>query len=282
MFWKTKPQFVVTIPQPCHENWQGMSVVERGLFCQSCQTVVTDFSILSDNEIINYIEQAAGSKMCGRFSGHQIDRPLVADKKVHRVGTFKKVAASLLLFYASIYKTSAQTTAAPHSTYTSDKIKKPLTTATGTVIKGKVIIDFTQQSVQGLELELKGTGIIKTTDAHGNFKFVVPDSINLNKMAIGPSNNGKLFLDSIGAMIAESEVNLDTLPLKTPIVIRLYPITDLQEINLTAKFVRRAAYQEAKIETFTSHGVTLLRSFDIPKRTPLQKMKAFFKRKKAS
>ena len=257
-----------------------MSFVERGRFCQACQTVLTDFSLLSDDEIIRHIEKAAGGKMCGRFSSQQIDRPLIPDKKVHRIGTFRRVAASLFLFYASTYKTSAQTASPTHSAYNTDNSKKSATNATGTVIKGRVI-DFTEQGVQGLELEIKETGMVKTTDAHGNFRFLVPDRVHFTKLTIGPTKNGGLFLDSIGAIIADSEVNLDTVLLKTSIVITLHPVTDLHGIEVTDKFIRRVSSQEIHVETFQSHGVTLLRG-DTEKKTPLQKMKDFFKKKKTS
>ena len=271
MFWKTKEPLAVTIPSPCHENWEQMSVVERGRYCQACQTVVTDFTVLSDDEIIRHIEQAAGGKMCGRFLPLQIDRALIPDKKVHHIGTFRKVAASLLLFYASIHKTSAQTTAAQHSTYSADKVRTPVATVGGTVIKGKVI-DFTEQGVQGLELEIKEIGIVKTTDAHGSFKFVIPDSVHLNEWTIGPTKNGRIFLDSIGAMIGESEINFESNKLTAPLIINLYPTDTLKQID-----VADSSYRQSSVAIM---GMQVITTTVNRKGKAAQALKHFFARKK--
>ena len=126
MFWKTQPPYIVSIPQPCHENWQGMTLAERGRFCQACQTVVTDFTALSDEEIIRHIEQAGGDKMCGRFLNEQIDRPLLPEIKAHRISHFRKMAASVFLFYASISEALAQVPVSQHHTYTSTDTKTPV------------------------------------------------------------------------------------------------------------------------------------------------------------
>jgi CarboxypepD_reg-like domain/Secretion system C-terminal sorting domain len=66
------------VNEPCHENWNEMTAAEQGRFCQSCQTTVTDFSQMSDNEIIKYLAEK-GSKVCGRFYTDQLSRNLQPD-----------------------------------------------------------------------------------------------------------------------------------------------------------------------------------------------------------
>jgi hypothetical protein len=44
----------ISIPQPCHENWNQMTPVEQGRHCIQCSKTVTDFTVMSNNEIINY------------------------------------------------------------------------------------------------------------------------------------------------------------------------------------------------------------------------------------
>lgn len=63
----------ISIPNPCHENWQQMTPNEKGHFCASCQKTVVDFSNWSDKAIFHFFEQNKG-KTCGRFSSNQINR----------------------------------------------------------------------------------------------------------------------------------------------------------------------------------------------------------------
>lgn len=64
----------LVITNPCSENWEGMSVNDRGRFCDACQKTVVDFTAQSDTQIKQFIASRPGEKMCGRFYKHQIDR----------------------------------------------------------------------------------------------------------------------------------------------------------------------------------------------------------------
>jgi len=44
----------LSIPKPCHENWDAMSPVEKGRFCGSCQKQVVDFSNMNDWQIAEF------------------------------------------------------------------------------------------------------------------------------------------------------------------------------------------------------------------------------------
>lgn len=74
-----KKQIQVFIPKPCHENWQAMTPTQQGRYCAACSKQVIDFTMLTDQEILNHFEKAAG-KTCGRFSDDQLQRPLVLRK----------------------------------------------------------------------------------------------------------------------------------------------------------------------------------------------------------
>ena len=41
----------ITIPQPCHEDWDKMLPNPRGRHCNACAKTVVDFSIMSDVEV---------------------------------------------------------------------------------------------------------------------------------------------------------------------------------------------------------------------------------------
>ena len=60
----------ISIPQPCHENWNQMTPVEQGRHCMQCRKTVTDFTAMTSSEIINYF--ANHGNVCGRFERHQL------------------------------------------------------------------------------------------------------------------------------------------------------------------------------------------------------------------
>ena len=66
---------MLSIAEPCHENWNGMLPEEKGRFCASCQKTVVDFTNMSDRQIADYFKKPAGS-VCGRFYNDQLNRPI--------------------------------------------------------------------------------------------------------------------------------------------------------------------------------------------------------------
>lgn len=54
------------IPEPCHENWNKMSPQAKGRFCDVCSKTVVDFSKFSRNEVISYMAENEGNRVCGR------------------------------------------------------------------------------------------------------------------------------------------------------------------------------------------------------------------------
>lgn len=69
------------IPTPCHENWDKMTQVEKGRFCDSCQKQVVDFSNMSDREIAMFFKKPSTGSVCGRFMQDQLNRDFEIPKK---------------------------------------------------------------------------------------------------------------------------------------------------------------------------------------------------------
>lgn len=69
------------IPEPCHENWDQMSPVDKGRFCGSCQKQVVDFSGMSDRQIAEFFKRPSTGSVCGRFMTDQLDREISIPKK---------------------------------------------------------------------------------------------------------------------------------------------------------------------------------------------------------
>lgn len=93
-----KAQTYFHIPTPCHENWDNMTPEGKGRFCGSCSKQVIDFSLMSDQQVLNYFKQSTGST-CGRFANDQLTRamqPAIEQKK--KVWWIAAMMPMLLLF----------------------------------------------------------------------------------------------------------------------------------------------------------------------------------------
>jgi hypothetical protein len=85
----------ITIPEPCHEDWARMTQQDKGKFCSSCEKVVYDMSVMTDNEIVKLVN--ADKKICGRFRNDQLDRPMVYTIPLRARKPSWAIAASLLV-----------------------------------------------------------------------------------------------------------------------------------------------------------------------------------------
>ncbi|WKL47215.1 hypothetical protein Q1W71_19905 [Flavobacterium pectinovorum] len=63
----------ITIPEPCHENWNKMTPSENGRFCLSCSKTVIDFTVMLPEEVQHFFIQNQSGNICGRFKKSQLD-----------------------------------------------------------------------------------------------------------------------------------------------------------------------------------------------------------------
>ncbi|MET2986630.1 hypothetical protein [Aureibaculum conchae] len=63
----------ISIPKPCHEDWQKMTPNQQGKFCNTCAKTVVDFTKKSVKEIQAFFIENQGQKVCGRFQQNQLD-----------------------------------------------------------------------------------------------------------------------------------------------------------------------------------------------------------------
>jgi hypothetical protein len=94
----------LNINSPCHESWEKMSENEKGKFCHSCQKVVIDFTQMTDDEVINFLNTLKSNKNCGRFSISQIkniNQKLSTETKTSNVPLWNKVIYTMIGFSLS-------------------------------------------------------------------------------------------------------------------------------------------------------------------------------------
>jgi len=98
--------FIVSIPEPCHEDWNKMQPDEKGRFCNSCSKSVHDFSGKTDAEIKDILLAHKDQKICGHFKKSQVNRPLnitINFKELPKnISTTKAFAIALFLVFGTL------------------------------------------------------------------------------------------------------------------------------------------------------------------------------------
>src|SRR5690348_5257306 len=77
------------IPKPCTQDWDKMTVNEKGKHCESCNKTVTDFSNYSDKELFEFFKNKPEG-ICGHIPAYKLDTILTAQE--NKQNTFLKRA----------------------------------------------------------------------------------------------------------------------------------------------------------------------------------------------
>jgi TonB family protein len=72
----------ISIPNPCHEDWNQMTSKEQGRFCSSCQKTVVDFTKMTKTEISDYFKTMVNEKICGRIKKSDLSKDAVLPEVV--------------------------------------------------------------------------------------------------------------------------------------------------------------------------------------------------------
>ena len=99
--------FAISIPKPCHEDWNKMTPDAKGAFCGSCKKSVYDFSKKTDEEIIEVFEKEEKGKVCGRFTPAQLTRPVVSFGNPTITSRLAIFAYALLMVFGAALFTGA-------------------------------------------------------------------------------------------------------------------------------------------------------------------------------
>lgn len=89
---------IVEIKKPCHENWDSMTPKDKGRFCSSCETVVTDFTKKTPEEITFILKQKATEPACGNFNTQDVITDSKIDKLIWKLNVrgFKYISLLIL------------------------------------------------------------------------------------------------------------------------------------------------------------------------------------------
>ncbi|MDI9364615.1 MAG: carboxypeptidase-like regulatory domain-containing protein [Flavobacterium sp.] len=150
----------IHIPIPCHENWDAMTLEDKGRFCVSCAKVVVDFSVMTDNEVLNYLKKNTGNT-CGHFTNNQLDRPIIATQ-LQPKRTWRYWLASIAWLLVMVQRSTAQTKTA--------------------ITQGKVLV---KKPTAKKQIRLKTQEIITTTGIIG--EPIIMGDVRLIEQPIAPN-----------------------------------------------------------------------------------------------
>lgn len=187
----------LSIAEPCHENWQNMTPQEQGRFCGSCRKTVVDFTMMSDQEVLNYFLKA-DHNVCGRMAEDQLNKELKITGRTKRFSwayVWNIIVATFL-----ITKADAQVNekpAKPVEIVDEDhrimgvvayKLPKNVKNTGSPVVVSGIIVDETNdEPMTGASIRVKGTGGGCMADTTGRFslKMEKKDDVVLEFSAIG-------------------------------------------------------------------------------------------------
>jgi hypothetical protein len=160
----------ISIPEPCHENWEAMTSIEKGKFCNACQKKVFDFTSSSDREIINAFHN--DNNLCGRFLNSQLNRDLVTPKEK---STLWLATATALISLIGMNETTAQEKTPTEQT-DQRALGKFIATPTEEEMEVSGVVSDRSGPLPGAIVTIKGTQKSVQTDFDG--KYSIKANIN--------------------------------------------------------------------------------------------------------
>jgi hypothetical protein len=106
----------ISIPKPCHEDWNKMTPNDKGAFCGKCAKTVIDFTKKTNEEIRDFLTEHNGKKTCGKFLNNQVEKPIksinlfISLHLIPRRLSFNKIFAVALFisFRTTLFSCSTQ------------------------------------------------------------------------------------------------------------------------------------------------------------------------------
>ena len=186
----------ISIPEPCHEDWQQMTPTQQGRFCNACAKEVIDFSTMSDIQVLNYFTKITHEKICGRALPEQLDRAISRlEPPKKRLFWYWNYVAMFFMFFTKGNAAAAQSCTKPATELSplskTDVRGEVFPTAMGGIkrnarqeVKGNVVdekgnpIPFASINIKGLK-----TGV--SADSNGEFKINTEPYNVLTVSAVG-------------------------------------------------------------------------------------------------
>lgn len=199
----------INIENPCHESWDNMLQEEKarpdgsvGLdkFCNACQKSVVDFSKMSNEQIINFLNNT-NEKVCGRIAKHQLNVP-ISNYVPNKTPFFNRYVAGFLLalgFYTPAHAQGVKDPTESHKTLGEIAAKPAVPSDKKLTINGRVLDGKTKKPIANALVSIAGSDITATTDKHGNYTLMVPARLqnNMLELVISHSSYDTFYLSGL-------------------------------------------------------------------------------------
>lgn len=179
----------LSIPEPCHENWQQMTPTEQGRYCNVCAKEVIDFSMMTDTEVLNYFTHTTHDKVCGRALPGQLNRTITRPKEPKkRLFWYWNYIVMFLMFFSKSNNAKAQGDIKAATEFSpvkpADVNKVETIVMSSWIVKGKVV-DVTGNPIGFATIKIKRIKGSISTDANGNYSVWVATNSILVISALG-------------------------------------------------------------------------------------------------
>jgi len=164
----------ISIPKPCHENWEAMTPEDKGRFCSVCTKTVFDFTKASDKEIIEHLNKDATT--CGRFVSSQLNRDLIITKEK---SSYWIIATATLFSFLGIGSQTAYSQVKQDTILTDKKLNKNIINTTNNPITITGIVSDDLGPIAGVNVVVKGTTKGTATDFDGKYSIEAHEGDNL-------------------------------------------------------------------------------------------------------
>lgn len=202
----------ISIPEPCHEDWNKMTPKEKGRHCAACNKTVIDFTSKTDEQVIKTFE--IENNLCGRFKKQQLNREMVLTRKDKN--NYLSLAASGLFAFMALGHQDIHAQGEP-KTVKVDSLNTPQ-------VKGKIATSIiNQRTVSGIvttvddglplpgaSVIIKGTSKGVQTDFDGKYSIKVNTGdvltisyvgLKTTEVTIGASNTYDVAIEYDGDML---------------------------------------------------------------------------------
>src|SRR5690606_17322778 len=158
----------ISIPKPCHENWNEMLPEEKGRFCLSCQKCVLDLTNESDEEILSISKQ---KNICVRLDKNQIER--INSKPSFQLPNWLRYSSLLVWLGLNSFGLAQNKS---ELRYTTSQIEELIKKDTLITVKLQVIDDFDESPIPNAKVYLnkKKKKYNTITDHNGYFELEIP------------------------------------------------------------------------------------------------------------
>jgi CarboxypepD_reg-like domain/Secretion system C-terminal sorting domain len=282
----------LSIPEPCHQNWDKMNPTEQGRFCNACAKQVVDFSNMSDTQVLNYFSTLKDEKVCGRAYPDQLERaitmPAVPKK---RLFWYWNYITMLFLFFSKSNNAKAQGMIAYAKeskvnnlkqsnvkNTLADKLKEPIV-RDNHIINGK-ITDDKGEPIAGVTVKIKDSQIATVTDANGLYKIKVNSKFDKLQISAAGFQTKEIVLTGVntndivlskmelqlmgevvvtGAIVTTDDIYYPTAPPKHIAVLEVKDNATLQPVHKASVIIKRVGANKMDTVSTDARGIYKLK-----------------------